>query len=280
MKHKIQLLTWVLLTLGILAPLSAQNRGALKFDVIEKHHNYNLTSATLSPKYKHEMHIKYALDGDKSVKDFVNSQINGLVLGSVYKSIPTPQAIDNYLDEKTKLYLKDIKREYDEDRAHTAISQKDLISRYSYSIKYDTDILGYWNCILTYKFNWYDSKYGSTGIIGTTYMNLDLYNFKLLEYQDIFIPSSKETITQLVKKEILKQIGANSNEEAENKGYQLHNLEPSAKFVLKPDGVYFVYEPHELQSHEREDLIVHLSYAQLKKYMNANNTAIRMIIPR
>lgn len=259
--------------------LSAQNRGALQFDVIEKHHNYNLTSATLSPKYKHEMYIKYAMNGDKSVKNFVNSQINALVLGSNYKSAPTPQAVDKYLADKTNLYLKDIKREYDEDRANTAISQKDLISRYSYSIKYDTEILEYWNCILTYKFNWYDSKYGSTGIIGTSYINLDLYNFKLLEYKDIFIPAAKDTITQLIKKEIITQIGVTNLEEAESKGYHIQNLEPSIKFVLKPDGIYFVYEPHELNSNSREDLIVHLPYEKLKSFMNTHNTAIKMIIP-
>mgnify|MGYP001172744836 FL=1 len=147
-------------------------------------------------------------------------------------------------------------------------------------MKFSTQLLSYWNSMLVYQFTWFDSKYGGNGLIGSQYVNLDLYNFKVLTYHDIFKKGTDSQVTQLIKESMLEYFGVESEEEIKDLGADITRLKPAEKFVLEPKGIRFIYEPYELNSDARGDLNITIPYSALKQYMNTNNTAIRMIVAK
>lgn len=258
----------------------AQSRGSLVFETKQWQHDYAISNSSFSPKYKHDIKLSYASAGDEKVKNFVNREIIITALGEKYGDLSTEQAVEKYLTDKTNLYVKDIQKEYNEDKQRTSVPVKDLIRRYSYSMKFSTQLLSYWNSMLVYQFTWFDSKYDGNGLIGSQYVNLDLYNFKVLTYHNIFKKGTDSQVTQLIKESMLEYFGVESEEEIKDLGADITRLKPAEKFVLEPKGIRFIYEPYELNSDARGDLNITIPYSALKQYMNTNNTAIRMIVAK
>ena len=109
------------------------------------------------------------------------------------------------------------------------------------------------------------------------YSNFDLEQMKLIEFNDLFIESSTDDLTMLIKSNLMKQLNAKTEDDVINMGYfNLDNLKPTTNFSIGTDGITWTYLPYEIALLSVGETNITVKYDELEMLMQDNDLVARI----
>ena len=123
--------------------------------------------------------------------------------------------------------------------------------------------------ILTYRIDYNEYTGGAHGIYMSTFLNLDLKTLSPIRLDDLFEGDYKETLTDLLWKQLMADNNVGTRQALEDMGYATTgNLEPIENFYLAPTGITFYYNVYEIAPYVMGTTQITLSYEDIAPLMN------------
>ena len=122
------------------------------------------------------------------------------------------------------------------------------------------------------------AKNGKVTMSTHRYYNFDLQMMKLIEFSDIFIESSIDDLTSLIKSNLMKQLNVKTEDDVINMGYfNLDNLLANNNFFVGDRGLTWTFATYEIACYSVGETVITLDYETLKPYMLENSEVIKLI---
>lgn len=103
----------------------------------------------------------------------------------------------------------------------------------------------------------------------STFLNLDLKTLSPIRLDDLFEGDYKETLTDLLWKQLMADNNVGTRQALEDMGYATTgNLEPIENFYLAPTGITFYYNVYEIAPYVMGTTQITLSYEDIAPLMN------------
>ena len=133
------------------------------------------------------------------------------------------------------------------------------------------------NGVLTFCKAELTTKNGKQTMSTHRYSNFDLEQMKLIEFNDLFIESSTDDLTMLIKSNLMKQLNAKTEDDVINMGYfNLDNLKPTTNFSIGTDGITWTYLPYEIALLSVGETNITVKYDELEMLMQDNDLVARI----
>ena len=133
------------------------------------------------------------------------------------------------------------------------------------------------NGVLTFCKAELTTKNGKQTMSTHRYSNFDLEQMKLIEFNDLFIESSTDDLTMLIKSNLMKQLNAKTEDDVINMGYfNLDNLKPTTNFSIGSDGITWTYLPYEIALLSVGETNITVKYDELEMLMQDNDLVARI----
>ena len=133
------------------------------------------------------------------------------------------------------------------------------------------------NGVLTFCKAELTTKNGKQTMSTHRYCNFDLEQMKLIEFNDLFIESSTDDLTMLIKSNLMKQLNAKTEDDVINMGYfNLDNLKPTTNFSIGTDGITWTYLPYEIALLSVGETNITVKYDELEMLMQDNDLVARI----
>ena len=100
---------------------------------------------------------------------------------------------------------------------------------------------------------------------------------KLIEFSDIFIESSIDDLTSLIKSNLMKQLNVKTEDDVINMGYfNLDNLKPTTNFYIGAEGITWTYLPYEIALLSVGETNITAKFEELEMLMQDNDLVARI----
>lgn len=104
------------------------------------------------------------------------------------------------------------------------------------------------------------------------YVNLDLDSLKRITLSDLFRDDCLDMVTKALKKQLMSDKGANSEDELNDLGYfNLPNLSVTGNFFFSPDGITWSYDPSVVAIASVGEPTINIDYDDLKQFKCDNS---------
>lgn len=252
----------------------------VKFDIksVEKKTEIHLTDDQDSPTCSFAQVYTYL---DESSKDTliqkINSNIKEDLFGPEYKLIPNEVLVDSFLAKYIVDYKADVLELYLEDKKNTSDENEYQPSWYSYEYDQNTSIKEGKKNILNYMSTIMEYRGGAHPNTWHIWLNVDKKTGNILKKQDVFISGSENIIIEMIKNELVKQYSEVFPDEsfktfddiADHGSLLIDQSEMyiPENFLLKEDGVEFLYNQYEIFPYAHGPSFITLPYSDLSKYM-------------
>ena len=212
----------------------------LSFDTLSVEKRVALTTDNNSPAYEMKINVKYVKDGSDDIRKSVNDAITAKIFN--LHNVDIKMAVDSFVNENTRSYLKDMRQLYMEDK-------RDIDKRpiYEYAADIKTHTEDGREGVVTYFIDMYNFEGGAHGLTQLLTLNFDKTTGKTITLDDVMVPGYKVKLNELLQKALLDKADCKDINELHDKGY-LFSMEmyPSSNFVLGKDGITFIYNPYEI----------------------------------
>lgn len=133
------------------------------------------------------------------------------------------------------------------------------------------------NGVLTFCKAELTTKNGKVTMSTHRYYNFDLQMMKLIEFSDIFIESSIDDLTSLIKSNLMKQLNVKTEDDVINMGYfNLDNLKPTTNFYIGAEGITWTYLPYEIALLSVGETNITAKFEELEMLMQDNDLVARI----
>lgn len=133
------------------------------------------------------------------------------------------------------------------------------------------------NGVLTFCKAELTTKNGKQTMSTHRYTNFDLEQMKLIEFSDLFIEPSTDDLIMLIKRNLMKQLNAKTEDDVINMGYfNLDNLKPTTNFSIGADGITWTYLPYEIALLSVGETNITVKYEELEMLMQDNDLVARI----
>ncbi|MFV0391860.1 MAG: DUF3298 domain-containing protein [Paludibacteraceae bacterium] len=211
-----------------------------------------------------ELPVKFR---DNDITKNVRKQIIAKIFGEMYNAVPLDSILPKYSNVLAAEYKKSNEpflQKILEDKHPSPIWQNEIVIQGVTMFSDDR--------ILSYSYERYAFMGGAHGNTNRLLYNFDLHNARLFTEQSLFIDDYKNSITQLIKQQIVEDNAeiesvANLNEfnffEAE--------IKPNNNFYVTGDGIVYVYNQYDIAPYSTGQIEVALSFERLKPILRPNN---------
>jgi len=227
------------------------------FKAIRVAEQVHLTADTLSPACSISIDLNYA-EGDDSVCNHINAEIVKAVFE--YEALSPEMAVDSFVSHYTRGYTHDLLPYYMEDKE----SGKESMGWYNYYYDLKTDMQKGKEGIFNYIIEMNSYEGGAHGNQMNTYLNFYAENGRLVTLDDLFVPGYESLLNEILLKSLMKQAEVTSMEALQEKRYLLWSgMYPSKNFLLKNDGMEFLYNAYEIAPYVVGVTVLKIPYGDL-----------------
>jgi hypothetical protein len=105
----------------------------------------------------------------------------------------------------------------------------------------------------------------------STFLNLDLKTLSPIRLDDLFEGDYKETLTDLLWKQLMADNNVSTRQELEDMGYATTgDLEPIENFYLDPTGITFYYNVYDITPYSMGPVKVTIPFAMMEHLLGSN----------
>lgn len=236
----------------------------LSFDTLSVEKRVTLTTDTNSPAYEMKINVKYVKEGSDDMRKSVNDAITAKIFN--LHNVDIKMAVDSFVNENTRTYLKDMRPLYMEDK-------RDIDRRpiYEYAADIKTRTEDGREGVVTYFIDMYNFEGGAHGLTQLLTLNFDKATGKTLTLDDVMVPGYKVKLNELLQKALMDKADCKDINELHDKGY-LFSMEmyPSSNFILGKDGITFIYNPYEIAPYALGRIELTISNSTLEPLLKKN----------
>ncbi|MEZ7867843.1 MAG: DUF3298 domain-containing protein [Paludibacteraceae bacterium] len=204
---------------------------------------------------------------NKEVLENVRKQIIANIFGEVFNNFPTDSILPKYANN---LFL-DYKRSNETYLANNAeIKESPLILENEIQIQGVAMYLD--DRILSYSYERYAFMGGPHGNSSRLLYNFDLTNSHLIKESDLFIADYTESLTRLIKQQIVED-NAEMESVADLNDFHFFEdqIKPNNNFYITAEGIVYVYNPYDIAPYSTGQTVVLLTFEKLRPILKPEN---------
>lgn len=240
----------------------------MEMNVFNFNETYPLTADTalgaLSFEAEVELPVKFR---DNDILKNVQKQIIAKIFGEIYNSMPLDSILPKYA-----LVLSNEYKRSNEPFLQKIIEAKEPSGIWQNQIQVQGVAMYLDDKILSYSYERYAYMGGAHGNSSRLFYNFDLNNAKLLLEKDLFIDNYQNSLTQLIKQQIVED---NAEMESVADLNEFHffedQIKPNNNFYVNADGLVYVYNPYDIAPYSTGQTEVALTFERLKPILKPNN---------
>ncbi len=201
------------------------------------------------------------------VLENVRKQIIANIFGEVFNNFPTDSILPKYANN---LFL-DYKRSNETYLANNAeIKESPLILENEIQIQGVAMYLD--DRILSYSYERYAFMGGPHGNSSRLLYNFDLTNSHLIKESDLFIADYTESLTRLIKQQIVED-NAEMESVADLNDFHFFEdqIKPNNNFYITAEGIVYVYNPYDIAPYSTGQTVVLLTFEKLRPILKPEN---------
>lgn len=267
-KQTVTLLVLLLAASGFLFSCGnkvSKHAGALRFDSIQVNETAHLFGDTARPACNLTLNLAYVSKSDDArLKDSLNHLLLDLCLGEKYGSRTTQEAVEQYVNDYTETYRKDLEPMYLKDEQE-AQNGGTLGAWYSYYKHVTGNVQLYQGEWLVYRYYYEEYTGGAHGIYQTRYLNMNLRTLRTPHLDDLFTEGYEEQLTDLLWNQLMADNSVASRDELEEMGYtSTGELTPTENFCLTPNGITFHYNVYDIAPYAMGAVQISIPYQMME----------------
>ena len=204
---------------------------------------------------------------NKEVLENVRKQIIANIFGEIFNNFPTDSILPKYANN---LFL-DYKRSNETYLANNAeIKESPLILENEIQIQGVAMYLD--DRILSYSYERYAFMGGPHGNSSRLLYNFDLTNSHLIKESDLFIADYTESLTRLIKQQIVED-NAEMESVADLNDFHFFEdqIKPNNNFYITAEGIVYVYNPYDIAPYSTGQTVVLLTFEKLRPILKPEN---------
>ncbi|VBB43404.1 conserved hypothetical protein [uncultured Paludibacter sp.] len=203
---------------------------------------------------------------DKEVMENIQKQIIAKIFNEQYTHIPVDSIVPVYVRKLYQSYLQDYTPDFQEAVKKTGgPKMNNEIDIEGVSMFLD-------NKILSYSYESFVYLGGAHGNTNRMLYNFDLRNAYIIKESDLFISDYKETLTELIKEQIVEQSAEiESVADLNDFDFWADQIKPNENFYISEDGLVYVFNPYEIAPYSMGQTEVTLPYEKLKPLLKPGN---------
>lgn len=201
------------------------------------------------------------------VLENVRKQIIANIFGEIFNNFPTDSILPKYANN---LFL-DYKRSNETYLANNAeIKESPLILENEIQIQGVAMYLD--DRILSYSYERYAFMGGPHGNSSRLLYNFDLTNSHLIKESDLFIADYTESLTRLIKQQIVED-NAEMESVADLNDFHFFEdqIKPNNNFYITAEGIVYVYNPYDIAPYSTGQTVVLLTFEKLRPILKPEN---------
>ena len=201
------------------------------------------------------------------VLENVRKQIIANIFGEIFNNFPTDSILPKYANN---LFL-DYKRSNETYLANNAeIKESPLILENEIQIQGVAMYLD--DRILSYSYERYAFMGGPHGNSSRLLYNFDLTNSHLINESDLFIADYTESLTRLIKQQIVED-NAEMESVADLNDFHFFEdqIKPNNNFYITAEGIVYVYNPYDIAPYSTGQTVVLLTFEKLRPILKPEN---------
>ena len=256
---------WVV-TLLLTGSCGSKEVNGIKFEKAHAEKEVMLAEGNDAPSCKVLLEVVYAVEteGNRAVVTAINNAIEEQLLGM--QGLTMQQAVDSFVSQYTMDYRKSLAEMYEQDKSD---AEKHAWYEYHYSVTTEVQQA---ECealddkvVATVKANLDYFEGGAHGIEQQLVMNFDSETGKRLTLEDIFVPGYEHRLSELLLEKLMDQQDVKTLDELKAKDY-LYTMDmfPSVNFIVKDDGLTFIYNPYEIAPYDKGRTEINVSFSEAK----------------
>ncbi len=241
----------------------------MELDSIQVNETVHLFGDTAKPACNLILNFAYARQSsDVRLKDSLNAFFLSACFGDKYMAMAPEEAVKKYTEKYVSDYRNDLEPMYKKDEQDKE-DEESIGAWYSYYKGIESHVQLCNTLILTYRIDYNEYTGGAHGIYMSTFLNLDLKTLSPIRLDDLFEGDYKETLTDLLWKQLMADNNVGTRQALEDMGYATTgNLEPIENFYLAPTGITFYYNVYEIAPYVMGTTQITLSYEDIAPLMN------------
>ena len=204
---------------------------------------------------------------DNDILKNIQKQIVAKVFGEVYNSMPLDSILPRYASVLSEEY-----RKSNEPFLQKLIEAETPSAIWQNQIQVQGAVLYADDKILSYSYERYAYMGGAHGNSSRLLYNFDLSNARLITEQNLFIEEYQNSLTQLIKQQIVEN---NAEMESVADLNEFHFFEdaikPNNNFYVNGDGIVYVYNPYDIAPYSTGQIEVTLTFDRLRPLLKPNN---------
>ena len=204
---------------------------------------------------------------NKEVLENVRKQIIANIFGEMFNNFPADSILPKYANN---LFL-DYKRSNETYLANNAeIKESPLILENEIQIQGVAMYLD--DRILSYSYERYAFMGGPHGNSSRLLYNFDLTNSHLIKESDLFIADYTESLTRLIKQQIVED-NAEMESVADLNDFHFFEdqIKPNNNFYITAEGIVYVYNPYDIAPYSTGQTVVLLTFEKLRPILKPEN---------
>ncbi len=246
-----------------------QHTGNFTFDSILVNQKAHLFGDTAKPACNINVNFAFATKAsDEQMKDSVNKYLLSLCFGDKYMGMDPETVPGKYVENYIENYRKDLEPMY---LRESAEDSSNVGAWYSYYKGIEGHVQLYRGNLLVYRTDYNEYTGGAHGVYMTSYLNLLLDTLTPIRLDDLFVPTYKDALTDLLWNQLMADNKVTTHEELEDMGYtSTGELTPTENFFLDRDGITFHYNIYEIAPYVMGAIRIKLPYDAVRHLLNEN----------
>ncbi len=249
---------------------------AIVFDSIRTDTVCHLFNDTAKPSCKFTLGFTYPLDyTDKAVLQTMQAIFVSKSFGEKYATLPVFEAYSAFESD----YLNGYKAlETDYKKIVDSLKTKDFPYSLFASEKIVRTAIDFnKGGLLAFTVISYDYTGGAHGMELLNGYVINVKDGQLLGYNDIFTAEAKDSLTNLLVKEVMVAQKISTASELEAQSFEIKNIVPNNNFLVTAEGVTFIYNRYEIAPYAYGEFKVVLPYADLRGLIKKDSPVAKFI---
>ena len=237
----------------------------------------HLTDDVSSPFCDFSIDYTYLEEDRDSIAALINRTIQREWLGDEYASLPPVEAVDSFKNVYIRNYRKETSKMYSVDKAKTTYDEA-IPQWYNRTYSMVTFVEEGCAGILNASANYFEDMGGAHPNQWSRWMNLESETGKLLTIDDVFLPTAKKDIEQLLTEHLIRLQAELYPDESmatlkdlQKKGFlQSTNMYIPHNFLLQKEGILFLFNRYDISPYAAGEIVIKIPYEEIGSYLHCH----------
>ncbi len=261
----------LLLSLSITAFLfSCKNEKPIEFDKIDYSKTYRSEYATDSTGGYCNVDIQLLFPSSFEKADVlskIQQQILTFAFDSTYTKLTAQQAVDSFANGTFENF-----KEFINKYVNSEQMKNNPLILHNEKWEMNTMVVYSDSKILSYELDRSTFAGGAHGMDITQYLTFDLTTGDLLTEKDIFEDGYEARLSTLMKQQIMKENGFESEEQMLNNGFFMaENISPNENFCISDSGITYIFNPYEVGAYYIGQTEVTIPFKSIRSVLKATS---------